>query len=126
MSPVGAPLSHNGVALFSVVGLFCFPDGCPSHVARSRPRVAARVCGCGSGAGQPTGPDNTSESDTSRAASDKEQAANWLLLPFASYAPATELAGGIVAGYYRPARPDRPSSSVQVTLEGTQRRQFTV
>jgi hypothetical protein len=80
----------------------------------------------GAAQGQPTGASRTSESDTSRAASDKEQAANWLLLPFASYAPATELAGGIVAGYYRPARPDRPSSSVQVTLEGTQRRQFTV
>jgi hypothetical protein len=80
----------------------------------------------GAAQGQPTGTDDSSKSDSSRAVSDEGQAADWLLLPFASYAPATKLAGGIVAGYYRPARPDQPASSVQLTLEGTQRRQFTV
>jgi hypothetical protein len=57
--------------------------------------------------------------DTSDA---EEQTADWLLLPFASYAPSTKIAGGIVAGYYRPGQ---PSSNLQLTLTVTQRRQLT-
>ena len=52
--------------------------------------------------------------------------ADWLLLPFASYAPDTKLAGGIVGGYYRPAQDGRPGSSVQSTITVTQRRQLIV
>ena len=56
----------------------------------------------------------------------KERSADWLPLPFASYAPATKIAAGLVLGYYRPSRSGYPPSSVQLTLKGTQRRQLTV
>ncbi len=35
----------------------------------------------------------------------KKQSADWLPFPFASYAPITKFAGGLVVGYYRPVRP---------------------
>lgn len=50
--------------------------------------------------------------------------ADWLLLPFGSYAPDTKLAGGLVVGYYLPEKPDGSASSVQTTLMVTQRRQL--
>lgn len=50
--------------------------------------------------------------------------ADWLLLPFGSYAPDTKLAGGLVVGYYRPEQPDGSASSVETTLMATQRRQL--
>lgn len=56
----------------------------------------------------------------------KEQSADWLPLPFASYAPITKFAGGLVVGYYRPARSGHPPSNVELTLKGTQRRQVVV
>lgn len=55
-----------------------------------------------------------------------ERSADWLLLPFASYAPNTKLSGGIVGGYYRPTRNGRPGSSIQSTITVTQRRQLIV
>lgn len=51
--------------------------------------------------------------------------ADWLLLPFASYAPDTKIAAGVVVGYYRPSRPDQSPSNVQLTFTVTQRRQLT-
>ena len=53
-----------------------------------------------------------------------ENNADWLLLPFASYAPETKLSGGLVVGYYRPERPDGAASSVQATVTITQKRQL--
>jgi hypothetical protein len=53
-----------------------------------------------------------------------EQSADWLLLPFVSYAPETKLSGGGVVGYYRPERPGGAASSVQATVTVTQRRQL--
>lgn len=50
--------------------------------------------------------------------------ADWVVLPFASYAPATKLAGGVVAGYYLPAEDGTSPSSIQVMVKGTQRRQL--
>lgn len=54
------------------------------------------------------------------------ESTDWLVLPFLSYAPSTQLAGGVVAGMYLPPPPDGRPSSVEVTLKATQRRQFTV
>lgn len=71
-------------------------------------------------AGQPA-PDSL---DSARADSAAASDTDWLLLPFASYAPSTELAGGVVAGMYLPAPPNGRPSSVQVTLQGTQRHQL--
>jgi hypothetical protein len=53
-----------------------------------------------------------------------EPTADWLLLPFASYAPDTKLAGGVVVGYYRPEPAEGRASSVQATITVTQRRQL--
>ena len=64
-------------------------------------------------------PTRAQEADTTGAAE-----ANWLLLPYASYAPSTKIAGGLVVGHYRPAPPGTRGSSVVVTLTGTQRRQL--
>jgi hypothetical protein len=50
--------------------------------------------------------------------------ADWLVLPFASYAPDTKLAGGLVVGYYRPEPAEGRASSVQATITVTQRRQL--
>ena len=58
--------------------------------------------------------------DTSRTG----QSADWLVLPYASYAPDTKIAGGLVVGYYRPEQPNGTASSVQATFTGTQRRQL--
>ncbi|MFB6247875.1 MAG: BamA/TamA family outer membrane protein [Salinibacter sp.] len=60
-------------------------------------------------------------SDTTAAA---DPTADWLLLPFASYAPDTKLAGGVVVGYYRPEPAEGRASSVQATITVTQRRQL--
>jgi outer membrane protein assembly factor BamA len=60
-------------------------------------------------------------SDTTAAAA---RSADWLLLPFASYAPDTKLAGGLVVGYYRPEPAEGRASSVQATITVTQRRQL--
>ena len=49
--------------------------------------------------------------DTSRTG----QSADWLVLPYASYAPDTKIAGGLVVGYYRPEQPNGTASSVQAT-----------
>jgi hypothetical protein len=51
-------------------------------------------------------------------------AADWLVLPYASYSPTTEIAVGLVAGYYRASRPGRRGSSVATTVTVTQRRQL--
>jgi len=51
---------------------------------------------------------------------------NWLVLPFASYAPDTKLSAGLLAGYYESERPGRPASSVQSTVLVTQKRQLVV
>jgi len=60
--------------------------------------------------------------DTTSGAAD----ADWLVLPFASYAPETKLAGGIVGGYYRPEQAGRSASSIQTTVTITQKRQLIV
>ena len=60
--------------------------------------------------------------DTSAAAGE----ANWLVLPYASYTPATKIAAGGAAGYYLPDTPQQSPSSVELTLTVTQRRQVTV
>ncbi len=51
-------------------------------------------------------------------------AADWLVVPYASYAPSTEIAAGLVVGYYRSASPGARGSSVSATVTGTQRRQL--
>lgn len=61
--------------------------------------------------------------DTTRAA---RAEANWLVLPYASYTPATKIAAGGAAGYYLPDTPRQSPSSVELTLTVTQRRQVTV
>lgn len=60
-------------------------------------------------------------SDTSEAETGQ---ADWLLLPYASYAPDTKIATGLVVGYYLPERPGGTASSVQTTITVTQRRQL--
>jgi outer membrane protein assembly factor BamA len=55
-----------------------------------------------------------------------ERSADWLVLPYASYAPDTKVAGGLVVGYYLPEQPGGTASSVQSTLTVTQRRQLIV
>ena len=73
--------------------------------------------------GMASGPAPSRAADPAPDMSDAEaQATDWLLLPFASYAPSTKIAGGIVAGYYRSGR---PSSNLEFTLTVTQRRQLT-
>ena len=50
----------------------------------------------------------------------------WLVLPFASYAPETKLAGGMVTGWYEtPTGSVRPSS-IQALITATQRRQVVL
>lgn len=66
-------------------------------------------------------PAQSTDASADTTASEK---ADWLLLPFGSYAPDTKLAGGVVVGYYRPEHPDGSASSVQTTLMVTQRRQL--
>ncbi|MFB6279522.1 MAG: BamA/TamA family outer membrane protein [Salinibacter sp.] len=83
------------------------------------------VVGLLGGAAQAQPADTTDRSAADTSATADEQTADWLLLPFASYAPATKIAGGLVVGYYRSAPPGRSPSSVELTLQGTQRRQFT-
>ena len=83
------------------------------------------VAGLLGGAAQAQPADTTDRSVADTSTTADEQTADWLLLPFASYAPATKIAGGLVVGYYRPAGPGRSPSSVELTLQGTQRRQFT-
>ena len=85
------------------------------------PRFALALCGlvagllvAGSVHGQAPEPDTAASTET----------ADWLLLPFASYAPDTKLAGGIVGGYYRPDGDGTRGSSVQSTVTVTQRRQL--
>ncbi|MFP4228874.1 MAG: BamA/TamA family outer membrane protein [Salinivenus sp.] len=51
-------------------------------------------------------------------------AADWLVLPYASYSPTTEIAVGLVVGYYRAPRPGGRASSVATTFTATQRRQL--
>lgn len=62
-----------------------------------------------------------SEADTAASA----RSADWLVLPYASYAPDTKLSAGIVAGYFLPSRDGHPASSVQASITVTQRRQLT-
>ena len=64
-------------------------------------------------------PIHAQEADTTGAGE-----ADGLVLPYASYAPTTEIAVGLVAGYYRASRPGRRGSSVATTVTGTQRRQL--
>mgnify|MGYP006279727955 CR=1 FL=1 len=54
------------------------------------------------------------------------QSADWLLLPYASYAPKTKISAGGVAGYYLPGTAGQPTSSVQTTFTITQRRQIVI
>lgn len=68
---------------------------------------------------QTGGVEAEAESDTTA-----RSGASWLLLPYASYAPDTKFAGGLVVGYYRPEQPDGSASSVQTTFTVTQRRQL--
>lgn len=72
-------------------------------------------------AGQTTRPDTAAAAtpDTSRGEVD------WLALPFASYAPSTQIAVGALGGLYWPARPGQPASNVQTSITVTQRRQIT-
>lgn len=60
--------------------------------------------------------------DTSTTSADPS--ADWLLLPFASYAPATKISAGVVAGYYLPSESGQSPSNLQLTLTVTQRRQL--
>lgn len=53
-----------------------------------------------------------------------EESPDWLVLPFASYAPSTKVSGGVVVGVYLPAPPEGRPSSVEMTLQATQRRQL--
>ena len=56
----------------------------------------------------------------------EERSADWLLLPYASYALDTKIAGGLVVGYYRPEQPEGAASNVQSTFTVTQRRQIII
>ena len=51
--------------------------------------------------------------------------ANWLVLPYVSYTPATKISAGGAAGYYLPDTPYQSPSSVELSLTVTQRRQVT-
>ena len=53
-----------------------------------------------------------------------EADADWLLLPYASYAPETKLAGGLVLGYYPPTPAGTRPSSLQAVATYTQRNQI--
>lgn len=66
--------------------------------------------------------DTTAEPSADSAATDRS--ADWLVLPFASYAPSTKVSGGVVVGLYLPAPPESRPSSAQLTLQGTQRSQL--
>jgi hypothetical protein len=70
----------------------------------------------------PVSPDSEAGTDSSEAAS--SPTADWLVLPFLSFAPATGISTGGVLGYYRPDRRGRPGSSVQATITVTQKRQL--
>ncbi len=50
--------------------------------------------------------------------------ADWLVLPFLSFAPTTGVSGGMVAGYYRPEVDNKAASSVQAAVTATQKRQL--
>lgn len=69
-------------------------------------------------------PDSSAESAADTSAASKD--ANWLVLPYASYTPATKIAAGGAAGYYLPETPHQSPSSVELSLTVTQRRQLTV
>ncbi len=64
--------------------------------------------------------DTTDAPPPSTAATTNQESADWLLLPFVSYAPRTKLSGGGTVGYYR------PSSNVEAVFEVTQREQLTI
>lgn len=83
------------------------------------------LLGGGIAAAQAQPPDSSTgvPTDTSDTVSAE---ANWLLLPYASYTPATKIAAGAAAGYYLPDTPHQRPSSVEFTLTVTQRRQITV
>lgn len=74
-------------------------------------------------AGQTQADSSASNRADSSATSD-ERDPEWLVLPFASYAPSTKLSGGVVASMYTSASPGGRPSSVEVILQGTQRRQL--
>jgi len=95
--------------------------GVPSPDDGAGPRFALALCGLVVGLlvggpvyGQAAEPDTAASTET----------ADWLVLPFASYAPDTKLAGGVVGGYYRPDGDGTRGSSVQSTVTVTQRRQL--
>lgn len=74
--------------------------------------------------GAPVHAQSTETEPTAADTTATENDASWLVLPFASYAPDTKLAGGGVMGYYRPEQADEAASSVQTTITVTQRRQL--
>jgi len=95
--------------------------GLPPPNDDAGPRVALALCGLVVGLvlggpvyGQAAEPDTAASTDP----------ADWLLLPFVSYAPNTGLSGGIVGGYYRSDGNGTRGSSVQSTVTVTQRRQL--
>ncbi|PSQ97598.1 MAG: hypothetical protein BRD55_01640 [Bacteroidetes bacterium SW_9_63_38] len=86
--------------------------------------VVAAVLGAGPAWGQSHRATAPPVADTSIV--DRVLGGNWLVLPFASYAPNTGVAGGLLAGYYQTEQPGRPASSVQSTATVTQKRQLIV
>jgi hypothetical protein len=77
---------------------------------------------CFSSQAQPADTTSASVADTSSAPQQRDT--DWLLLPFASYAPETKVSGGMSVGVYRPERPNRSASSVQAAITVTQERQL--
>jgi hypothetical protein len=67
--------------------------------------------------------DTTAAADTTAAPSDP---GDWLVLPYASYAPDTKISVGATAGYYQNTGGGRPASSVVASFTVTQRRQVIV
>lgn len=61
-------------------------------------------------------------SDSSNAASSE---ADWLVVPYASYSPTTKIAVGGGGGYYLSAPSGQAPSSVEMSLNATQRRQIS-
>ena len=84
--------------------------------------VAILLSCCLIGDGRADGlPPSPPTPDTTRV--DTAASTDWLVLPFASYAPDTKIAVGLLGGYYRTGGVGRATADGQVSITVTQRRQ---
>ncbi|MFB6272743.1 MAG: AAA domain-containing protein, partial [Salinibacter sp.] len=62
---------------------------------------------------------------SSKSSSEPSSDADWLVVPYVSYSPTTEIALGGGVGYYTTPKPGHPPSQIEASLKVTQRRQIS-